>query len=86
MIDAHFQSEERYAKLAIAYEGKEESILVCSTIESIIAQHEIQPESYSCNLSNGKDVAVIEYHDDVDREAGEIFEEIIKALDIKCCD
>lgn len=86
MIDAHFQSEEKYAKLAIAYEGKDESILVCSTIEKIIAKHEIQPESYTCNLSGEKDVAIIEYHNDVDREAGEIFEEIIEALNIKCCD
>ena len=71
--------------MAIAYEGKEESILVCSTIEKIIAKYEIQPETYTCNLSSGKDVAVIEYHDDMDREAGEIFEEIIKALDIEKC-
>jgi len=85
MIDAQFQSEERYAKLAIAYEGKEEEALVCSTIEKITAKHRTQPESYTCTLSNGKDVTVIEYHDDIDREAGEIFEEIIKALNIKEC-
>jgi hypothetical protein len=86
MIDAQFRSEERYAKLSIAYEGKEESSLVCSTVEEIIARHKIQPETYTCSISDHKDVLVIEYHDDADREAGAIFEEIIKTLNIVGCD
>ncbi|MCD6258873.1 MAG: hypothetical protein RBR54_00630 [Sulfurimonas sp.] len=84
MIDAQFKSEEKYAKLSIAYEGKEESELVCSTIDKVTAKYSIKPESYSCNISEGKDVVVLEYHDDVNREAGEVFEELIKALGIKC--
>ncbi len=85
MIDAQFRSEERYAKLSIAYEGKEEGQFVCSTVDAVIAKYEIQPETYSCNISDSKDVLVIEYHEDMDREAGAIFEEILKALGIKEC-
>lgn len=85
MIDAQFRSEERYNKLSIAYEGIEESSLVCSTVEKIIAKYKIQPETYTCNISDKKDVLVIEYHDDGDREAGPIFEEIIKTLNITEC-
>lgn len=85
MIDAQFQSEERYAKLAIAYDGEDESVLVRSNIEKVIARYQTQPETYTSNLSNGKNVIVIEYGDDMDREAGEVFEEIIKALDIDKC-
>ncbi|MFA6196614.1 MAG: hypothetical protein WC656_08200 [Sulfurimonas sp.] len=86
MIDAQFRSEERYAKLSIAYEGTEEGQFVCSNVEKVIAKYKIQPETYTCNISDTKDVLVIEYHEDMDRDAGEIFEEIIKVLNIKKCD
>lgn len=86
MIDAQFRSEERYSKLSIAYEGVEESKLVCSTVERITEKYEIKPETYTCNISNGRNVVVIEYHEDMDRQAGEIFEEILKELNIKACD
>jgi hypothetical protein len=83
MIDAQFRSEERYSKISIAYEGKEEGALVCKTIDAIVAKHDLKPQSYTCNISDTKDVAVLEYHDDIDREAGAIFEEIVKTLNIK---
>ena len=86
MIDAEFRSEEKFTKLSIAYEGVEESKLVCDTVDKIIAKYKVQPESYTCNISRGREVLVIEYQDDLDRESGPIFEEIIKALNIKTCD
>ena len=86
MIDAEFRSEEKFFKLSLAYEGVEEGKLVCSTVDKIIACYDIKPELYTCNISNNKEVLVIEYHDDVNRECGAIFEEMIKALDIKKCD
>lgn len=85
MIDAQFRSEERYSKISIAYEGKEEGCKVCGVIDEITAKYDMVPESYTCNISEGKDVVVVEYHDDLDREAGRIFEEIMSALDIKEC-
>lgn len=85
-MDAKVRSEEKFVKLSIAYEGKEEAELVCSTVDKIISKYDIKPEMYTCNLSNKKDVVVIEYHDDVEREAGNIFEEIIKALNITVSD
>ncbi len=86
MIDAEFRSEERFSKLSLAYEGEEEKQRVHSCIEKIIKQHKIQPETYTCGISNGREVLVIEYHDDMDREAGDIFEDIMKKLDITECD
>ena len=86
MIDAQFRSEERYSKLSIAYEGKEEGSLVCSTVDGIVTKYKIQPETYTCNISDKKNVLVIEYHDDGERQAGAIFEEIIKTLNITECD
>ena len=85
MIDAQFRSEERYAKLSIGYEGKEERSLVSTTVEDIIAKYKIQPQTYTCKVSDNRDVLVIEYHDDGDREAGAIFEEMIKTLNITEC-
>ncbi|MCD4667420.1 MAG: hypothetical protein K8R44_02290 [Sulfurimonas sp.] len=85
MIDAEFRSEERFSRLALAYKGDEEKNLVSDCVDTIIAKHKMQPEIHTTAISNGKEVLVIEYHDDNNRESGEIFEEIIKALNIKEC-
>ena len=83
MIDAEFRSEERFSRLALAYECNEEKESVCDCVEKIIAKNSLKPETYTTKVSNGKEVLVIEYHDDICRESGAIFEEIIKALDAK---
>lgn len=85
MIDAEFRSEERFSRLALAYKGDEEKNKVDSCINEIIAKYSIKPEIHTTAISNGREVLVIEYHDDMDRKAGEIFEEIIKFLDITVC-
>jgi len=85
MIDAEFRSEERFSRLALAYQGGEEKEKVTSCIEKIIAKYKIQPETYTTSVSNGREVLVIEYHDDLDRESGPIFEEMIKTLNITKC-
>ena len=86
MIDAEFRSEERFSKLSLAYEEGEEKQKVHSCVEKIIAAHDIKPETYTCTISNNREVLVIEYHDDSTRESGAIFEEMMKALDITECD
>jgi len=83
MIDAEFRSEERFSRLALAYECDKEKQSVCDCIDNVIAKHALKPETYTTKVSNGKEVLVIEYHDDICRESGAIFEEIIKTLDIK---
>ncbi|QOY51109.1 hypothetical protein [Candidatus Sulfurimonas baltica] len=86
MIDAEFRSEERFSKLSLAYEGKEEKEIVNSCVEKIIAEYTTKPETYTCTISNNREVLVIEYHDDSTRESGDIFEKIIKSLNIRKCD
>lgn len=83
MLDAEFRSEERFSKLSIAYENDEEKKRVISGVESVIAKHSMKPETYTTAVSNGKEVLVVEYPDDVARESGAIFEEMIKLLKIK---
>lgn len=85
MIDAEFRSEEKFSKLSLAYKGKEEEELVCSTVKKIISKYDIQPKTYTCDISNNREVLVIEYQDDNNRESGAIFEEIIKTLNITKC-
>jgi len=85
MIDAEFRSEERFSRLALAYSGNEEKERVNSCVDTIIAKHKMKPEIHTTAISNGREVLVIEYHDDLDRAAGSIFEDIICALDIKQC-
>ena len=83
-IDAEYKGEERYSKLSVAYTGKEEKEQVDVAVHNATKKSDLVPHLYTSDLSNGRQVLVIEYHDDYDREAGTIFEEILKALDIKC--
>jgi len=85
MIDAEFRSEERFARLALAYDGEKEKGRVNSCINEVTSKYDLKPEIHSTAISHDREVTVIEYHDDMDREAGDIFEEIIKTLDIKIC-
>jgi hypothetical protein len=86
MIDAEVRSEERFSRLALAYEGEVEKKSVCDCIENLTEKHKLIPtETYTTKVSNGKEVIVIEFHDDCNRETGELFEAIIKDLDIKIC-
>jgi len=86
MIDAEFRSEERFSRLSLAYTDDNEKEQVNKCVDKIISEHRIKPEMHTTATSSGKEVLVIEYHDDIDRKSGEIFEEIIKTLDIKNCD
>lgn len=85
MIDAEFRSEERFSRLALAYTSDEEKKKVNDCVDTIIAKHKIKPEMHTTKTSSGKEILVIEYHDDMDRESGEIFEEMMCSLDIKEC-
>ena len=85
MIDAEFRSEERFSRLALAYETPDEKTCVSECVERITNEHSVSPEVYTTKVSNGKEVLVIEFHDDNAREAGDIFEEMIKSLEIKTC-
>lgn len=84
-IDAEYRGEERYSKLSIAFGTQEEEKIVNEAIEGIISQYKIQPNIYSSTISNGRKAIIIEYHDDYDRDAGVIFEKLMKILDIKEC-
>lgn len=87
MIDAEFRSEERFSKLSIAYTTDEEKQKVHKCVDDITSRHSTKPETYTCSIAGGtREVLVIEYQDDLDRESGAIFEEMIKQLDIKHCD
>jgi len=85
MIDAEFRSEERFSRLALAYESDTEKKSVSDCVDRIVAKCSMVPEIYTTKVSNGKEVIVIEYHDDLTREAGPLFDEIIKELNITVC-
>lgn len=85
MIDAEVRSEERFTRLSLAYESEEEKQKVTQCVNQFTSKHDYKPETYTTKVSNGREVMVIEYHDDICRESGAIFEEILCSLDIKKC-
>ncbi len=82
MLDAEFRSEEKFSRLSIAFDDETEKQKVNQEIDKIVAKYPIKPEIYTTAVSSGKDVLVIEYGEDINRESGAIFEEMIKALNI----
>jgi len=85
-IDAEYRGEERYSKLSIAFGTQEEEDRVNTAIKDITSQYKLQPHIYSSDISNGRKAIIIEYHDDYDRDAGAVFERLMKTLDITECD
>ena len=85
MIDAEFRSEERFTRLSVAYKGSQEKQQVHACINAIISKYSIQPETHTSEILNNREVLVVEYQDEDSREVGEVFEEIMKALEIKKC-
>lgn len=84
-IDAEYKGEERYAKLSLAYSTEEEHQRIESAINNYANSSELKPQIYNSDISNGRKVIVIEFHDDYDRQAGTIFEKMMKELNIKHC-
>ena len=85
-IDAEYKGEERYAKLALAYSTEEEHQRIEKAIKNYANSSDLEPQIYNSDVSNGRKVIVIEFHDDYDRQAGTIFENMMKELKIKHCD
>ncbi len=85
-IDAEYRAEERYAKLSLAFTTDEEYQQINDVVAEMTATLDTKPQLYTSNISNGRRVLVIEYHDDNNREIGQVFEKIMKKLNITTCD
>lgn len=85
-IDAVYHGEERYSKLSLAFSNEDERQKIESLISEITPKYNMEPTIYTSDISNGRKVLVIEYNDDYDREAGAIFEEMLKRLGIDSCE
>jgi len=85
MIDAEFRSEEKFTRLAVAYEGTEEKQKVHDCMNKIIAKYDMNGDTHTSEILNNREVLVVEYQDENPREVSQVFEEIMKALDIKKC-
>ncbi len=85
-IDADYKGEERYTKISLAYDTDEQYKEINRALAAIHEEHKLDRSVYLTESSSGRKVIVIEYHDDYDREAGEIFEKLMKMLDIGRCE
>lgn len=84
-IDADFKSEERYAKISISYSGDEELKKIEAAFAEASKDVKLEQNIYTTDISDGRKVFVIEYHDDYDREGGKVFDKLMHLLDIKEC-
>jgi len=84
-IDAEYKGEERYTKISLAYSTPEQYQEINDALENVNKAHTLEQNIYESDISNGRKVIVIEYHDDYDRQAGAIFEELMQTLKIDHC-
>ncbi len=85
MIDAQHQSEERYCKLSLAYNTDIEGEKVLTAIKDSVKLCRMEPNIYKSDLTNNKKAIILEYHDDINREAGAVFDTILGHLNITRC-
>jgi hypothetical protein len=84
-IIADHKSEERYSKLSLAYSTAEEKQQIEKAIAECTAECSIEPVIYAGDVTGGKKMITLEYHDDCDREGGAVYEKILCTLGIKEC-
>lgn len=85
-IDIEYKSEERYAKISIAYSTEDEYIEISQALDEVHKDFPVEHSSYVTDISNGRKVVVVEYHDDYDRQSGDVVEPLMKRLDITTCE
>lgn len=84
-IFADHKSEERYSKLSLVYSTEEERLMIEDAIAASTPMCSIEPNIYGGDVTSGKKMITIEYHDDCDREGGKVFDQIIAQLGIQEC-
>jgi len=84
-IDAEYKGEERYTKISLAYSTQKQYKEINGALEKVHKDYSLEQNIYESDIANGRKVIVIEYHDDYDRQAGAIFEELMKTLQIDHC-
>lgn len=84
-IDIEYKSEERYSKISIAYATEDEYAAINDAVTEINKGVDLDTQIYTTNISNGRKVMVIEYHDDYDRKGGDICEALMKRLNLTTC-
>lgn len=84
-IFADHKSEERYSKLSLVYSTEEEKMMIEEAIQNATPLCSIEPTIYGGDVTNGKKMITIEYHDDCDREGGKVYDRIISELGIQEC-
>lgn len=84
-IFADHKSEERYSKLSLAYSTEEERKIIDEAIQACTPLCSLTANIYGGDITGGKKMITIEYHDDCDREGGKVFDAIIKHLGIEEC-
>ena len=84
-IDVDYKGEERYTKIVIAYDTDEQRREIDDALAKIHEDNKLERNFYETVNPQGRKLIVIEYHDDYDREAGAVFEELMKLLHIEQC-
>jgi hypothetical protein len=84
-IDAVYHAEERYSKLSLAYTTEAQRQQIENALSTAQDGCSLTPSIYTSSVTGDRHVIVIEYHDDYDRQAGQVFDKILDTLGITIC-
>jgi len=86
-IEAHIRMEERYEGLALTYgDNPELKRQVFDAVEATIKETGLQPEIFDNPDPEHpeKEGIYLEFHEDVQREAGDFFDRVLHKLNLLC--
>jgi hypothetical protein len=87
VIKAYHQSEERYQGLKLEYVGKPELRKdVIKAYKNVSNQSGLTPVVYENHSMSESEYIYIEFHDDINRESGAFFTDMLNELGIKNCE
>ena len=85
-ITAIHSHEERYERLELLYHDEAQKRKILDTLESLSWRPECQVEVSTVEEGEGRGFVSIEFHDDYDKEAGPLFDALMKKLGIARCE
>ncbi len=84
-ITAIHSREERYAKLELLYRSQSEREKIFDAISKSPVQTDSRVEVGETKESEQRGIIFLEFHDDYDKESGELFDIVIAKLGIDRC-
>ncbi len=85
-MKAYFCGEERFVRIVVCFDTKEQKKLLCDTMDDLVAKYELAPTVLIKRNESGGGEVDIEFADDYNEEAKPLIEEYAKLVGLEFVD